>query len=107
MIRNSSLQRLFLIETKLNSEKMAQIGNSLNFDHWHSVGASSGQGGLPLFWKNGCDWEVVFSSQWILGIKIKTIQGVYWDLWCCCCPAERVLRREFWTTLCFWFLGSK
>lgn len=80
----------------MNPQKINRIAKSLPFDSYEIVEADNSKGGLVVLWKKDFNWKIVFKSQWIIGVTVTSQQGICWSLWCCYCPAERSLKRDFW-----------
>ncbi|XP_060675826.1 uncharacterized protein LOC132805080 [Ziziphus jujuba] len=99
LIRKSSSLGLFLMETKSDKMKMTKVARGSSFDNLEVVEATRRAGGLALFWSSVLNWKVVHKSRWIIGILYVTPTRVVCNCWFCHCPAERALRKLFWTKL--------
>lgn len=62
LVKISSLFSFFFIETKANLSRMNKVAKSLRFDNMHIAEGSNSRVGLALFWKDECNWNIVFSS---------------------------------------------
>lgn len=68
---------------------MEKITNSLPFDNYEIIEAENSKRGLALLWRKDASWEIIFKSQWVIGVNITSQHGIQWSLWCCYCPAEK------------------
>nr|XP_023920446.1 uncharacterized protein LOC112031976 [Quercus suber] len=63
LIRAQDPTVVFLTETWLDDCRLAGLGDSLHFGHYHGVSRLTRGGGLVLFWKKGFDLQVMSSSK--------------------------------------------
>ncbi|XP_026410320.1 uncharacterized protein LOC113305515 [Papaver somniferum] len=90
---------IFVQETKVNSDKIIKLSKNLDFPnitYEKSIGLS---GGLLLLWKDGFDFEIVFSSINMFHCLVKTESSKpKWLLSCIygsCNPQEKKTQWEF------------
>lgn len=81
---------LFLMETKASAVKMQWLGHSLDFENLLFIERGNGGEGLALFWSDFLSWNVIYSSNWVIGVNTTSKHGVCLSFW---------LRNEFWKVL--------
>lgn len=99
LTQKHSPDEVFLCETKATKTRVEKLRNMLGYDHVDFVEAEQWHGGISFLWKDSLGWEVIYKSNWIMGILIPKTGGGWWALWTCYCPAERSKRSEFWDNL--------
>ena len=70
---------VFLIETKLNKEKVEKDRDQCNFKFSWVVPSEGRSGGLALFWKDGIEVEILEADQSHIDNLVKG--GVSTDWW--------------------------
>uniref|UniRef100_A0A2N9ET81 Reverse transcriptase domain-containing protein n=2 Tax=Fagus sylvatica TaxID=28930 RepID=A0A2N9ET81_FAGSY len=100
LARDNSPDLVFLSETKSNVQKINKIRVSLNYVDSFCVESSGKAGGLALFWKQGVDFEVVYSDVHIIaGLVYSDPPGSSWLLLAIYGPPKRQHRKNFWSFL--------
>lgn len=72
---------LFLMETKVDQERMEKLGRSLGFSFVLAIGATDNDGGLALFAKEDLEVELIIHVGCTLIFKVFSLDGKgYWFL---------------------------
>lgn len=99
LVRSYSPDGLFLMETKASSQRLQRIGNSLAYENSFFIRKDSGGEELALLWLDNLNWNVVYNSNWIIGINTTSKFGTPYSIWFCYCSAYNSLRGDFWRVL--------
>lgn len=87
------------METKANVEKMQCIGHSLAFENSYFIERGNGGEGLALFRSDLLSWNIVYSSNWVIGVNTTSKHGSCFSLWFCYCPTKSSMRNDLWKVL--------
>lgn len=63
---------LFLSKTKVSFSSMEKIARMLQFESSHIVEARNGVEGMAIFSKDECSLDIIFRSNWIIGVKVTS-----------------------------------
>ncbi|GMI76465.1 hypothetical protein HRI_001315800 [Hibiscus trionum] len=99
-LRDENLVIIFLIETKLSSEKMARVRSRLGFQNGIDVAAIGRSGGLSIGWKHSCLVNLQsFSARHIDVIIEDDSEGRKWRLTGFYGAPEEQYRADSWNLL--------
>nr|XP_023885100.1 uncharacterized protein LOC111997259 [Quercus suber] len=79
VVQQEELILVFLMETKINKEKVEKVRDQCNFNFNWVVPSEGKGGGLALFWKEGIEVEIIDADQSHIDALVKG--GVATDWW--------------------------
>ena len=80
MVKSQGLEVLFLMEKKLDAEKLEWIRVKTSFQNAFTVSCHGRNGGLALLWREGVHLEIIFFSRHHIDSHICMEDGIVWRL---------------------------